>query len=112
MHADVLAGCAIVQKRRSLLVRHRRTCGYKELPHGNSAVAAQVSGDLQERSNKAPERRLVVRDARHRENDAGQSDRRRVRRESDQHQGVSRSILNYFTKWILVSIFGSLLVEL
>jgi len=50
-------------------------------------VAAQISGDLQERSNKASERRSVVRDARHRENDAGQSDCRRMRRESNQHQG-------------------------
>lgn len=86
-HADVPAGRAVVQERRSLLVRHRRTGGNEEFPHGNSAVATQVPGDLQERSDQAAERRSFVRNARHRKDDAGQSDRRRVRRESDQHQG-------------------------
>lgn len=69
------------------MVQHWRIDGHEELPHGNSTVAAEISGDLQERSDKAPERSSVVWDARYRENDAGQSDRRGVRRESDQHQG-------------------------
>jgi len=82
-HADVPAGRAVVQKRWSLLVRHRWVGGNEEFPHGNSTVAAQVPGDLQERSDQAAKRRSFVRDARHRKDDAGQSDRRRVRRKSN-----------------------------
>lgn len=87
-HTDVSAGCAVVQEWRSFLVRHWRFGRHEEFSHGNSAVAAHVSGHLQERSDKAPERCSAVRNARYREDDVGQSNRRRMRRESDQHQGI------------------------
>lgn len=70
LHTDVPAGCAIIQKRRSVLVRHWRPGRYEEFSHGNFAVAAHVSGHLQERSDKTPERCSAVRNARHRKDDA------------------------------------------